>query len=137
MAGQELDKASVAVAETVHGTRLDRSGTCLAEQMGEGKDPRRVQLHALSRTISASSKYFAPAWDHHCEVAVVPEPNHAPRNVWAWARMGVSVPNGPGDSRTVEYAVENIRKLIGALRCSEFAWGTQLCGLALGGKTSS
>jgi carbamoyl-phosphate synthase small subunit len=48
---------------------------------------------------------------------------------------GVFLSNGPGDPEPVDYAVENIRKLIGRIPVFGICLGHQLCGLALGGKT--
>jgi len=48
---------------------------------------------------------------------------------------GVFLSNGPGDPEPVQYAVENIRKLLGRVPIFGICLGHQLCGLALGGKT--
>ncbi len=54
----------------------------------------------------------------------------------AWSGTGRSfLSNGPGDPEPVDYAVENIRKLIGKVPVFGICLGHQLCGLALGGKT--
>ena len=72
--------------------------------------------------------------DHGCEVTVVPARTSA-ADVLALRSDGVFLSNGPGDPEPVEYAVENIRKLLGRVPIFGICLGHQLCGLALGGKT--
>jgi carbamoyl-phosphate synthase small subunit len=72
--------------------------------------------------------------DHGCEVTVVPARTSAV-DVLALKPDGVFLSNGPGDPEPVEYAVENIRKLLGRVPIFGICLGHQLCGLALGGKT--
>ena len=48
---------------------------------------------------------------------------------------GVFLSNGPGDPAPVEYAIKNIRNLIGKVPLCGICLGNQLLGLALGGKT--
>jgi carbamoyl-phosphate synthase small subunit len=72
--------------------------------------------------------------DHGCEVTVVPARTSA-ADVLALKPDGVFLSNGPGDPEPVDYAVENIRKLLGRVPIFGICLGHQLCGLALGGKT--
>jgi carbamoyl-phosphate synthase small subunit len=72
--------------------------------------------------------------DHGCEVTVVPARTSA-ADVLALKPDGVFLSNGPGDPEPVEYAVENIRKLLGRVPIFGICMGHQLCGLALGAKT--
>jgi carbamoyl-phosphate synthase small subunit len=72
--------------------------------------------------------------DHGCEVTVVPARTSV-ADVLALKPDGVFLSNGPGDPEPVEYAVENIRKLLGRVPIFGICLGHQLCGLALGGKT--
>jgi carbamoyl-phosphate synthase small subunit len=72
--------------------------------------------------------------DHGCEVTVVPARTSA-EDVLELKADGVFLSNGPGDPEPVEYAVENIRKLLGRVPIFGICLGHQLCGLALGGKT--
>jgi carbamoyl-phosphate synthase small subunit len=72
--------------------------------------------------------------DHCCEVTVVPARTSA-ADVLAMKPDGVFLSNGPGDPEPVDYAVENIRKLLGRVPIFGICLGHQLCGLALGGKT--
>ena len=72
--------------------------------------------------------------DHGCEVTVVPARTSA-ADVLALKPDGVFLSNGPGDPEPVDYAVENIRMLLGRVPIFGICLGHQLCGLALGGKT--
>jgi carbamoyl-phosphate synthase small subunit len=72
--------------------------------------------------------------DHGCEVTVVPARTSA-ADVLALKPDGVFLSNGPGDPEPIDYAVENIRKLLGRVPIFGICLGHQLCGLALGGKT--
>ena len=72
--------------------------------------------------------------DHGCEVTVVPAQTSAD-DVLAMKPHGVFLSNGPGDPEPINYAVDNIRKLIGRVPMFGICLGHQLCGLALGGKT--
>jgi carbamoyl-phosphate synthase small subunit len=72
--------------------------------------------------------------DHGCDVTVVPAQTSA-EDVLAMKPNGVFLSNGPGDPEPVDYAVKNIRKLLGRVPIFGICLGHQLCGLALGGKT--
>ena len=69
--------------------------------------------------------------DHGCEVTVVPARTSA-ADVLALKPDGVFLSNGPGDPEPVEYAVENIRKLLGRVPIFGICLGHQLCGLGAG-----
>ena len=72
--------------------------------------------------------------DHGCDVTVVPAQTSA-EDVLAMRPNGVFLSNGPGDPEPIDYAVKNIRKLLGHVPIFGICLGHQLCGLALGGKT--
>ena len=72
--------------------------------------------------------------DHNCEVCVVPA-NTKAEDILEMGADGVFLSNGPGDPEPVDYAVENIRKMMGKIPVFGICLGHQLCGLALGGKT--
>jgi carbamoyl-phosphate synthase small subunit len=72
--------------------------------------------------------------DHGCDVTVVPAQTSA-EDVLAMRPQGVFLSNGPGDPEPIDYAVENIRKLLGRIPIFGICLGHQLCALALGGRT--
>jgi carbamoyl-phosphate synthase small subunit len=72
--------------------------------------------------------------DHNCDVTVVPAQTSA-ADVLALKPDGIFLSNGPGDPEPIDYAIENIRKLMGRVPIFGICLGHQLCGLALGGKT--
>ncbi len=72
--------------------------------------------------------------DHGCEVTVIPAKTTA-EDVLALKPNGVFLSNGPGDPEPIDYAIDNIRKLLGRVPIFGICLGHQLCGLALGGRT--
>jgi carbamoyl-phosphate synthase small subunit len=69
-----------------------------------------------------------------CRVTVVPAETSA-ADVLALNPDGVFLSNGPGDPEPCDYAVKNIRDLMGKKPVFGICLGHQLVGLALGGKT--
>lgn len=68
------------------------------------------------------------------DVTVVPA-NTPAELVLEMAPDGILLSNGPGDPMTVQYAVDNARKLIGKKPIFGICLGHQILGLAMGGKT--
>jgi carbamoyl-phosphate synthase small subunit len=69
-----------------------------------------------------------------CDVLVVPASTSA-EDVLSLNPDGVFLSNGPGDPEPLEYAVANIRRLLGRVPVFGICLGHQLMGIALGGKT--
>ncbi len=69
-----------------------------------------------------------------CEVMVVPAFT-SPEDVLSGKPDGVFLSNGPGDPEPLEYAIKNVRSLLGRIPIFGICLGHQLMGLALGGKT--
>ena len=67
-------------------------------------------------------------------VTVVPAGTPA-SDVLAMNPDGVFLSNGPGDPEPLEYAVNNIRQLLGRVPVFGICLGHQLMGLAFGGRT--
>jgi carbamoyl-phosphate synthase small subunit len=92
-------------------------------------------------------KYFVVAYDfgikrnilrslvsHSVDVLVVPARTPGDE-ILKMKPAGVLLSNGPGDPAPIEYAIENIRNLIGKIPLFGICLGHQLLALALGGKT--
>lgn len=69
-----------------------------------------------------------------CNMTVVPASTSA-EDVLSLNPDGIFLSNGPGDPEPLEYAVKNIRKLLGRVPVFGICLGHQLMGLAFGGKT--
>ena len=69
-----------------------------------------------------------------CKVTVAPAQTLA-EDVLALKPDGVFLSNGPGDPEPCNYAVDNIRRLMGRQPIFGICLGHQLTGIALGGKT--
>lgn len=72
--------------------------------------------------------------DRGLRVRVVPAKTSA-NDVLAMQPAGVFLSNGPGDPAAVDYAIENVRALLGELPIFGICLGHQIIALALGGKT--
>jgi carbamoyl-phosphate synthase small subunit len=68
------------------------------------------------------------------KVTVVPARTSA-RDILGLNPDGIFLSNGPGDPAAVDYAVANVRELLGKKPIFGICLGHQLLGLALGGKT--
>jgi carbamoyl-phosphate synthase small subunit len=71
---------------------------------------------------------------HGCDVQVVPATTTA-KQVLSRKPDGVFLSNGPGDPAAVDYAIENVRKLLGKVPVFGICLGHQILALALGAKT--
>jgi carbamoyl-phosphate synthase small subunit len=69
-----------------------------------------------------------------CDLTVVPASTDA-EEVLSKKPDGIFLSNGPGDPEPLEYAVKNIRNLLGRIPIFGICLGHQLMGLAFGGKT--
>jgi carbamoyl-phosphate synthase small subunit len=72
--------------------------------------------------------------DRGFRVTVVPAQTTA-EEVLTLNPSGVFLSNGPGDPAAVDYAVENVRNLLGKVPMFGICLGHQILGLALGGNT--
>ncbi|MBA7703966.1 Carbamoyl-phosphate synthase small chain [subsurface metagenome] len=125
-------------------------GADLASEVTAEKPYRwREGIYEWPKGYSAKKKfkYFIVAYDfgikrnilrslvsNRIDVLVVPA-----RTSWEEVLKmkpdGVLLSNGPGDPVPIEYAIENIRNLIGRIPIFGICLGHQLLALALGGKT--
>jgi carbamoyl-phosphate synthase small subunit len=156
MAGQELasrvtspkiynwSRGSIELAEPLAAA----VGTAATTSSAVGTRNLRLDFNKVAKPSSAEKRpYRVVAYDfgikqnilrllvdHGCDVTVVPAQTGA-EDVLAMKPNGVFLSNGPGDPEPVDYAVRNIRKLLGRVPIFGICLGHQLCGLALGGKT--
>lgn len=72
--------------------------------------------------------------DRGLRVTVVPS-HTSWEKVMAMKPDGVFLSNGPGDPAAVDYAIDNVRNLLGQVPIFGICLGHQILGLALGGKT--
>ncbi len=72
--------------------------------------------------------------DRGLRVTVVPA-HTSPSDVLAMKPAGVFLSNGPGDPAAVDYAIANVRELLGKVPIFGICLGHQILALALGGKT--
>ena len=72
--------------------------------------------------------------DRGLRVTVVPAQTSV-EDVLAYQPAGVFLSNGPGDPSAVDYAIENVRGLLGEVPVFGICLGHQILALALGGKT--
>jgi carbamoyl-phosphate synthase small subunit len=103
-----------------------------AEDLPAGSSDHRYRVVAYDYGIKQNIlRLFI---DHGCDITVVPAKTSAD-DVLALKPDGVFLSNGPGDPEPINYAIENIRRLLGRVPIFGICLGHQLCGLALGGRT--
>jgi carbamoyl-phosphate synthase small subunit len=72
----------------------------------------------------------------HCGARVTVVPSHTPaEEVLNLKPDGIFLSNGPGDPEAVDYAIRNVRRLLGKKPIFGICLGHQIMGLAFGGKT--
>jgi carbamoyl-phosphate synthase small subunit len=96
--------------------------------------PEAHRYHVVAYDFGIKQNILRLLVDRGCDVTVVPAKTSA-EDVRALKPSGVFLSNGPGDPEPINYAVANIRKLLGHVPIFGICLGHQLCGLALGGKT--
>jgi carbamoyl-phosphate synthase small subunit len=132
MAGLELaGRVSCAKSYEWKDGSIDLAGPVGGAAAGSGAQARR---RVVAYDFGIKQNILRLLVDHECDVTVVPARTSA-ADVLALKPDGVFLSNGPGDPEPVDYAVENIRGLLGRVPIFGICLGHQLCGLALGGKT--
>jgi carbamoyl-phosphate synthase small subunit len=102
----------------------------------QGETPAEGELryHVVAYDFGIKHNILRRLVDTGCKVTVVPATTSA-ADALALKPGGVFLSNGPGDPEPVEYAVQNIREMMGHVPIFGVCLGHQLVGLALGGKT--
>jgi carbamoyl-phosphate synthase small subunit len=92
------------------------------------------RFHVVAYDFGLKRNILRKLVDHGAHVTVVPSTTPA-EEIVALNPDGVFLSNGPGDPATLDYAVRNIRNLLGKKPMFGICLGHQLMGLAVGGKT--
>ncbi len=134
-----LDLASGVGTKTVYawneGTPEEWESTSdVSARHAEGDAPPATNYHVVAYDYGLKRNILRKLVDHGCHVTVVP-PTMPAADVLALKPDGVFLSNGPGDPAVLDYAVDNIRNLLGHVPMFGICLGHQLMGLAVGGQT--
>jgi carbamoyl-phosphate synthase small subunit len=102
-----------------------------SEIIGSAVEPR---FHVVAYDYGIKRNILRRLCHAGCRVTVVPSLTSA-EDVLALKPDGIFLSNGPGDPEPLKPQVESIRKLIGKKPIFGICLGSQLLGLAFGGKT--
>ncbi len=130
------------------GLDLTRSVTCPRPYVWDERDctpfalearvgPLRVNGHRFNVVVydyGVKRNILRRLVGYGCALTVVPS-DFSAEEVLAMNPDGIFLSNGPGDPAAVNYAIENIRKLLDKKPIFGICLGHQLLALALGGKT--
>ncbi len=131
---------------TLDNRDLVREVTCAAPY-GWSRTTWSMGAESIPPAAREAGKYFVVAYDYGikhnilrnlvqtgCRVEVVPASTPA-ASVLARNPDGVFLSNGPGDPSAVDYAIAEVKKLLGRKPVFGICLGHQILCLALGGKT--
>ncbi len=99
-----------------------------------GSSPARERPLVVAYDFGVKHNILRMMTDRGLRVKVVPAQT-SPCEVRALRPSGLFLSNGPGDPAAVDYAIENVRSLLGELPIFGICLGHQILALALGGKT--
>ena len=125
-----LDLASRVTASARYDWSESSTDIYRPEALAEGE----LRHHVVAYDFGIKHHILRRLVDTGCRVTVVPATTSA-ADVLAIKPDGVFLSNGPGDPEPVDYAVRNIRDMMGRVPIFGICLGHQLTGLALGGKT--
>lgn len=101
---------------------------------GDAVGEARPVLHVVAYDYGIKHNLLRELAWRDCRVTVVPATLPA-ADVLALRPDGVFLSNGPGDPAALDYAVSNVRDLLGRVPLFGVCLGHQLMGLAVGGQT--
>jgi carbamoyl-phosphate synthase small subunit len=129
---------------------LDMSGANLVDEVTtpepynwtEQSDPQWYRTHRYDPTgplviaydYGIKNNILRMMTDRGLRVRVVPAQT-PPEDILAENPAGVFLSNGPGDPAAVDYAIDNVKNLLGEVPVFGICLGHQILALALGGKT--
>ena len=99
-----------------------------------GSSPAHARRLVVAYDFGIKHNILRMMTDRGLRVKVVPAQT-SPDDVRALRPSGIFLSNGPGDPAAVDYAIENVRSLLGELPIFGICLGHQILALALGGKT--
>lgn len=152
-------RAAIAHGEAAHDTEalvtlarnsLDMSGANLVDavttpepynwaeksdpQWYDGHEPDDASPLIIAYDYGIKSNILRMMTDRGLRVRVVPAQTK-PEEILAENPAGIFLSNGPGDPAAVDYAIDNVRGLLGKVPVFGICLGHQILSLALGGKT--
>jgi carbamoyl-phosphate synthase small subunit len=96
--------------------------------------PERCDFHVVAYDYGIKSNILRNLV--HCGARVTVVPSHmSAADVLSLKPDGIFLSNGPGDPEAVDYAVRNVRELLGRKPLFGICLGHQIMGLAFGGRT--
>lgn len=102
--------------------------------MNKLKQRKRKTYKVIAYDFGIKNNILRLLVDHGCDVSVVPC-DYPAEKVLAKNPDGVFLSNGPGDPAVCDYAIANVKKILGQKPLFGICLGHQILGLALGAKT--
>jgi len=96
--------------------------------------PSKNHFHIVVYDFGIKNNILRCLASLNCQLTIVPAGTSA-EQVLKLNPHGIFLSNGPGDPAAVDYAIDNVKKLIGRKPIFGICLGHQILGLAFGGKT--
>jgi carbamoyl-phosphate synthase small subunit len=98
------------------------------------RDVKPASVHVVAYDFGIKSNILRDLQHCGARVTVVPSTTSSD-DVLALKPDGIFLSNGPGDPEAVDYAIRNVKKLLGRKPIFGICLGHQIMGLAFGGRT--